>query len=122
MDRSEVSGYRWRDAELTCAHDYLLPGIMEELSRLREACSKNGGARVFEVGCGNGSVAHALAQSGWSVIGVDPSVEGIAQANARYPNLSLHDGSAYDDLAGTYGQFQVVMSLEVVEHVYFPRK
>lgn len=30
-------------------------------------------------------------------------------------------GSAYDDLAEQYGQFPVVLSLEVVEHVYAPR-
>jgi len=36
--------------------------------------------------------------------------------------LKLYEGSAYDDLAVKYGQFPVVLSLEVVEHVYFPRK
>jgi 2-polyprenyl-6-hydroxyphenyl methylase/3-demethylubiquinone-9 3-methyltransferase len=35
--------------------------------------------------------------------------------------LKLHTGSAYDNLAGQYGQFPVVLSLEVVEHVYAPR-
>jgi 2-polyprenyl-6-hydroxyphenyl methylase/3-demethylubiquinone-9 3-methyltransferase len=63
-----------------------------------------------------------MAQQGWSVTGVDPSTEGIAQANAQYPLLSLHAGSAYEDLAGRYGQFPIVTSLEVVEHVYFPRQ
>jgi 2-polyprenyl-6-hydroxyphenyl methylase/3-demethylubiquinone-9 3-methyltransferase len=31
-------------------------------------------------------------------------------------------GSAYDDLSNQYGQFPLVLSLEVVEHLYFPRK
>ena len=123
MDRAEISGYRWDDAELTCAHDYLLPALLEEMSRLRDSCATSGGeAKVFELGCGNGSIANALAQSGWAVTGVDPSVEGIAQAKARYPALELHEGSAYDDLASAYGRFPVVTSLEVVEHVYFPRR
>ena len=34
----------------------------------------------------------------------------------------LARGSAYDDLATQYGQFPVVLSLEVVEHVYAPRR
>ena len=89
MDRAEISGYRWDDAELTCAHDYLLPALLEEMSRLRDSCATSGGgAKVFELGCGNGSIANALAQSGWAVTGVDPSVEGIAQAKARYPRSS----------------------------------
>ena len=79
------------------------------------------GVRVFELGCGNGSVANVLAQQGWEVTGVDPSSEGIAQANAQWPQLKLFEGSAYDDLAARFGRFLVVTSLEVVEHVYFPR-
>ena len=73
-------------------------------------------------GVGNGSVAQVLTQQGWDVTGVDPSAEGIAMANARYPHLKLYLGSAYDDLAAKYGRFPVVTSLEVVEHVYAPRQ
>ena len=39
----------------------------------------------------------------------------------HYPNLNLHEGSAYDELFHKYGQFPVAISLEVVEHVYSPR-
>lgn len=78
--------------------------------------------RVFELGCGNGSVAHELRQRGFDVTGVDPSKQGIAQANRTHPELKLYCGSAYDDLATQYGQFPLVLSLEVVEHVYFPRQ
>jgi 2-polyprenyl-6-hydroxyphenyl methylase/3-demethylubiquinone-9 3-methyltransferase len=77
--------------------------------------------RIFDLGCGNGSVASVLATDGWDVTGVDPSLEGIAEANKAFPNLRLFLGSAYDDLAKTYGRFPVVISLEVVEHVYAPR-
>lgn len=122
MDRTEIAGYRWKNAELTCAHDYLLPTVFAEMSRLKDEASVPGGGRVFELGCGNGSVANALARLGWDVTGVDPSAEGIAQANANYPGLKLEHGSAYDDLAARYGCFPVVTSLEVVEHVYFPRR
>lgn len=76
---------------------------------------------MFELGCGNGSIANVLQQRGWDVTGVDPSTEGIAQANAQYPHLKLFEGSAYDDLVARFGQFPVATSLEVVEHVYFPR-
>ena len=123
MDRTEPAGYRWNNAKLTCAHDYLLPTVFAEMARLKaEAPVTGGGGRVFELGCGNGSVASALARLGWDVTGVDPSAEGIAQANANYPELRLEQGSAYDDLVARYGRFPVVTSLEVVEHVYFPRR
>jgi 2-polyprenyl-6-hydroxyphenyl methylase/3-demethylubiquinone-9 3-methyltransferase len=36
--------------------------------------------------------------------------------------LRLERGSAYDDLAAVFGTFPAVVSLEVVEHLYDPRK
>ncbi|MDC0949141.1 class I SAM-dependent methyltransferase, partial [Gammaproteobacteria bacterium] len=73
------------------------------------------------LGCGNGAVGHWLSERGFDVSGVDPSESGIAHANHRFPHLQLAVGSAYDDLAKHYGTFPLVVSLEVVEHVYFPR-
>jgi len=115
----EISGYVWEDAELNSSHDYLLP----ELKRiLGSDAVPQGTKRLFELGCGNGSVANELVRLGWEVSGVDPSEQGIAQANARFPTIPLRIGSAYDDLASRYGTFPVVVSMEVVEHVYAPRK
>jgi 2-polyprenyl-3-methyl-5-hydroxy-6-metoxy-1,4-benzoquinol methylase len=120
MSRNEISGYRWGNAALNGSHDYLLPAVLAELECLHSAKSSER-RTLFELGCGNGSVANVLARQGWDVTGVDPSSEGIAQANAQYPQLRLYEGSAYDDLTGCYGRFPVVTSLEVVEHVYAPR-
>lgn len=117
MEAREISGYTWDSAELTSSHDYLLPAVIEELSRI-----SGGERRLFDLGCGNGSVAAALSGQGWDVTGVDPSTAGIAQANSRYPDIKLYEGSAYDNLAATFGTFPVVISLEVVEHVYAPRQ
>ncbi len=118
MDHAAISGYRYSQSRLGQSHDVLLPSLFKLLDELDRPPP---GHRLFEVGCGNGSVANALTQRGWDVTGVDPSVEGIAQAHGAYPDLKLDTGSAYDDLAGQYGRFPVVLSLEVVEHVYAPR-
>ncbi|HQR06096.1 MAG TPA: class I SAM-dependent methyltransferase [Gemmatales bacterium] len=77
--------------------------------------------RLFDLGCGNGAVADQLVKEGYHVIGVDPSEIGIELAKKAYPSIRLELGSAYDDLVGKYGQFPLVLSLEVVEHVYSPR-
>jgi 2-polyprenyl-3-methyl-5-hydroxy-6-metoxy-1,4-benzoquinol methylase len=117
------SGYRWTNADLAHNAAYLLPTVLNELEPLRaEISAAKGQARLFELGCGNGSVANALTRQGWDVTGVDPSAEGIAQAKSRYPGLKLFEGSSDNDLAGRYGRFPVVTSLEVVEHVYSPRR
>ena len=117
-DQKSISGYRYESSDSNCSHKYLLPAVIRKLNELKSFSVK---PQIFELGCGNGSVASRLAQKGWDVIGVDPSVEGIRQAKKAYPGLRLAEGSAYDDLPAKYGQFPVVLSLEVVEHVYAPR-
>lgn len=62
-----------------------------------------------------------LAELGFQATGVDPSESGVQSAKAANPAMNIHVGSAYDDLASLYGQFPLVVSLEVVEHVYAPR-
>lgn len=117
MTAAAISGYCFRDSHTNPAHRVLLPALRDELAQLSAA----GHRRLFELGCGNGSVAALLDREGWDITGVDPSQEGIAHAKIAHPHLRLESGSAYDDLAQRYGRFPVVFSLEVVEHVYAPR-
>lgn len=112
-----ISGYHYGDGNLACSSDYLVPVVRAELASF----FGNRKGRIFDLGCGNGSVAAVLASDGYDVAGVDPSVEGIAVARAAHPGLRLEVGSAYDDLAGRFGTFPAVVTLEVVEHVYAPR-
>lgn len=109
--------YRYRDAEFTAAHDYLLPEIRKILETLDPAKR-----RIFELGCGSGAVAGYLAQQGYSVTGIDTSREGLAHARRAHPALDFAEASAYDDLPARFGRFPIVLSLEVVEHLYYPRK
>ncbi|MDX6752565.1 class I SAM-dependent methyltransferase [Geminicoccaceae bacterium 1502E] len=114
----DISGYKYESAAQSHAHQFLMPKVCELLDRLELPREDR---RVFDLGCGNGSVAAELAGRGFAVIGVDPSEEGIRQAKASFPDLRLETGSAYEPLAEKYGRFPVVLSLEVVEHVYAPR-
>lgn len=63
-----------------------------------------------------------LAGLGYSVTAIDPSSSGIRLASQAYANVSFAERSAYDDLAKEFGSFPAVVSLEVVEHCYWPRK
>lgn len=112
-----LDGYRYSTARETEATGYILPAVMKLLTVHGHAP----GTRIFELGCGNGAVAARLQRSGYQVTGVDPSKEGITIARETHPTLELHQGSCYDALADTYGRFPVVLSLEVIEHVFLPR-
>jgi 2-polyprenyl-6-hydroxyphenyl methylase/3-demethylubiquinone-9 3-methyltransferase len=113
----KLAGYPWNDAQHTYAHEYLLPELEDVLER---AAPDPEHTRVLDVGCGNGAVTAWLARRGFQVVGVDPSSEGIERARAAHPDLEFRRASAYDRLADELGAFSLVVSLEVVEHVYDP--
>ena len=113
---TSISGYHYASAALGCAHSYLLPVLQAELAQITLPVKK-----VFDLGCGNGSVANWFRQQGFDVVGVDPSEAGVVEARAAYPSIPIHQGSCYDPLNERFGTFPLVVSLEVVEHVYAPR-
>jgi len=119
MDKSanNAAGYRWADQRCTNAHSFLLPTVLRLLDQLRPSEQ-----RLLDVGCGNGSVSGLLASHGWSVVGIDPSDEGIKHARLTHPHVTFHQASTTDDLLALVGTFPVLVSLEVVEHVYAPRQ
>jgi SAM-dependent methyltransferase len=118
-DYGKGAGYKYANAQSNPAHNYLLPAVIGILNTIK---IDKAGDVIFELGCGNGAIANTLSEIGYSIVGVDPSAQGIQLANQHYPHLKLFNGSAYDDLSAQYGNFKIVLSLEVVEHVYFPRK
>lgn len=115
---ADISGYEYDDALLNEAHNYLLPATLQILKATSALVPEKS---LFDLGCGNGSVANEIAKLGFQVAGVDVSTRGIELANRCYPELNLKIGSAYDDLQGEFGRFSYVLSLEVIEHVYNPK-
>jgi 2-polyprenyl-6-hydroxyphenyl methylase/3-demethylubiquinone-9 3-methyltransferase len=107
--------YAYNDASPAHTASYLLPTVLRALSAYASA-----GAKVFELGCGNGSNARSLAAAGFDVTAVDPSESGIEFAKTLESNCRFEIGSAYDDLPGAFGSHAAVVSLEVVEHLYEP--
>lgn len=114
MPLENASGYNHNHSELSHTHSYLFPTVLRTLK-------SSAAPRVFELGCGNGATCRALTANGYDVIGVDPSVEGVRIANAVFSHLKIEIGSAYDDLVAKYGCFPALISLEVIEHVFYPR-
>ena len=115
--------YRYKDAEPTHANGYLWPVVFKELERTLPASSSVGQRRrILDLGCGNGATSRELVRRGYDVVGVDPSESGIAQAKLADPTSQLKVASAYEDLNAEFGIFDAVISLEVIEHVMWPRK
>ncbi len=111
------SSCEYRDTLPTWANAYLWPVLKEILAQHRFSHP-----RAFDLGCGNGATANMLSELGFDVTGIDLSESGIALGHRSFPHLKLDVGNVYDDLVGTYGQFPLVVSLEVIEHCFHPRR
>ena len=111
--------HHYDSANPTWSNSYLWEPVRK---LVLDECSRESKGRLFELGCGNGATANMLTNLGLEVVAVDPSEPGITVAQSAFPETRFELGSAYDDLAGRYGTFPIVLSLEVVEHCFWPRK
>ncbi len=75
------------------------------------------GIQILDIGCGGGLVAEPFARLGARVTGIDPVEENIdfAQQNANLKNLDIK--YICSSLEEYDGRFDVIIALEVVEHV-----
>lgn len=77
------------------------------------------GARVIDIGCGDGTNAVFLTEKGMSVVGVDFSPRLIGRGRERYPELGGHlfEGDALR-LEYADGVFDVAVMTGVLHHIY----
>jgi 2-polyprenyl-6-hydroxyphenyl methylase/3-demethylubiquinone-9 3-methyltransferase len=82
------------------------------------------GLKLLDIGCGGGLVSEPMARLGATVTGIDASEANIKTAltHARAGGLDIdfRTGTAEALLAENAGPFDIVLNLEVVEHVANP--
>src|SRR5215468_9032127 len=78
------------------------------------------GLRILDIGCGGGILSEPLARLGASMVGADPSEDNIAAAQAHAAEVGVeveYRATTAEDLAAASERFDVVLAMEVVEHV-----
>jgi 2-polyprenyl-6-hydroxyphenyl methylase/3-demethylubiquinone-9 3-methyltransferase len=82
------------------------------------------GLRFLDIGCGGGLLTEPMARLGASITGVDPSEKNIKTASVHAQEMGLEIdyrvGTA-EDLAAAGETFDVILNMEVIEHVADPR-
>jgi 2-polyprenyl-6-hydroxyphenyl methylase/3-demethylubiquinone-9 3-methyltransferase len=78
------------------------------------------GLRILDVGCGAGILSEPLRRIGGHVVGADPSAASIAAAkqHAEQAGLAIdYRATTIEELAADGERFEIVLAMEVVEHV-----
>jgi 2-polyprenyl-6-hydroxyphenyl methylase/3-demethylubiquinone-9 3-methyltransferase len=82
------------------------------------------GLTLLDIGCGGGLLAEPMARLGFAVTGIDASERnvGVARAHAAQGGLSIdyRCSTAEALLSEDEGPFDVVLNMEVIEHVADP--
>jgi 2-polyprenyl-6-hydroxyphenyl methylase / 3-demethylubiquinone-9 3-methyltransferase len=99
---------------------YIRETVIERFGLDAKAAKPFTGLRFLDIGCGGGLLSEPMARLGAEVVGVDPSQTNIAVArlHAEQSGLSIdyRQGTA-EMLAEAGERFDVVLNMEVVEHV-----
>jgi 2-polyprenyl-3-methyl-5-hydroxy-6-metoxy-1,4-benzoquinol methylase len=110
--------YEYCAANPEHSHSYLFPIVSRLVADVPQ------GASVLDLGCGNGSFLSLFQKRGWKLYGTDFSPTGIEIARQSFPGIDffLADSTApTGDLLERVGQVDVILSTEVIEHLYDPR-
>jgi len=106
-----------------CRLDYVTAQVAAEFGRALSAPAPFAGLRMLDIGCGGGLLSEPMARLGADMVGADPVARNIAVArlHAKRSGLSVdYRETTAEALAEAGERFDVILNMEVVEHVPDP--
>ncbi|WP_420014164.1 bifunctional 2-polyprenyl-6-hydroxyphenol methylase/3-demethylubiquinol 3-O-methyltransferase UbiG [Tateyamaria sp.] len=106
-----------------CRLDYITSQIAAEFDRDLKTAMPFAGLRILDIGCGGGLLAEPMARLEAEVVGADAAERNIpvAQVHAEQSGLTIdYRHTTAEDMAAAGEKFDIVLNMEVVEHVADP--
>lgn len=106
-----------------CRLDYICAQIAGQFDRDLKADRPFAGLRLLDIGCGGGLLSEPMARLGAEVVGADAAERNIpvARLHAEQSGLVIdYRHTTAEALAEAGERFDVVLNMEVVEHVADP--
>ena len=107
-----------------CRLDYICAQVAAEFGRDLAGDLPFRGLRVLDIGCGGGLLSEPMARLGADVVGADAAERNIpvARVHAEQSGLVIdYRHTTAEALAAAGERFDVVLNMEVVEHVADPQ-
>ncbi|MCA0205825.1 MAG: bifunctional 2-polyprenyl-6-hydroxyphenol methylase/3-demethylubiquinol 3-O-methyltransferase UbiG [Proteobacteria bacterium] len=108
-----------------CRLDYITSQIAAEFDRDLTGPRPFEGLRLLDIGCGGGLLSEPMARLGAEVVGADAAERNIpvAQVHAQQSGLEIdYRHTTAEALAEAGERFDVVLNMEVIEHVADPQQ
>lgn len=104
-------------------HSHNIPQISEYLyTKIKHIIQKENAKKILDIGCGNASLFMYLSDLNIQMVGIEPSDSGIIIAR-KISNATFYQMGVYDDPAIiAENSFDIVVSTEVIEHLFYPRE
>ena len=106
-----------------CRLDYITSQIAAEFGRDLAQDAPFEGLRILDIGCGGGLLGEPMARLGATIVGADAAERNIpvAKVHAEQSGLDIdYRFTTAEAMAEAGEQFDVVLNMEVVEHVADP--
>ena len=103
---------------------YIKQLVCKQFGRMDHDNQPFTGLSLLDIGCGGGLICEPMCRLGAQVTGVDASSKNVkvAALHARQMGLTIHYRAATaEQLLAEKQQFQVVLALEIIEHVTDPQ-
>lgn len=107
-----------------CRLDYITGQIAAQFGRDLKAPRPFEGLSILDIGCGGGLLSEPMARLGAHVVGADAAERNIpvARLHAEQSGLTIdYRHTTAEAIAATEERFDVVLNMEVVEHVADPQ-
>ncbi len=110
--------YGWHSEQAPHTEEYLTQPILNALNQADIE-------RVLDIGSGNGALCGKISEQGFIAHGIESDAEGVEIARKAYPEVQFQqldiEEASFNDLKN-HSPFDAVVSTEVIEHLYQPRK
>lgn len=97
-------------------HHWWFVGRRAVIRRLLQLVPLDDGARILEAGCGTGGNLYLLGEHG-EVEAFEPNELARAFAQKKAPGVLIENSELPDVLGGLRGDFDLVVALDVLEHI-----
>lgn len=103
---------------------YIRDHVCDHFGRSTDVPRALDGLTILDIGCGGGLLTEPMVRLGGTVMGVDATAKNIEIARAHAQDMGLaidyRVGSAEALVADGVGKFDLVLAMEIVEHVADP--